>query len=212
MKKRIFLLVYALALCVTMTFAWILTGEPHRVPYIFMDYTGNNKLVISSTGVKADVLFRDGEGYVPAKEFVLDSKTLVPNTIVPFKITLDYQSKEADKAGIAVKLSLSGIRVSDPRLLEVMYISVTPKNESLTSENGRGMIYKSFAHADPIGEGENITYRLSIYDSDNKLIIPHNDAGDTPSELECYLYFDKENADASYQGLTMDISYFRLEQ
>ncbi len=211
MKKHVLLLIYTVILCITVTFAWILSGEAHRVPYISMDYTGDNKLVISSTGVKAEVLFRDGDDYVPAKEFVLDSKMLTPNTIIPFKIRLDYQSVDGSRSGIAVKLSLSGIRVSDPRLLEMMDISVTPKNEGLTSENGRGMIYMSLNNASPVGEGENITYRLNIYDSDNKLIIPHNDAGDPPSELECYLYFSSE-ADASYQGMTMDISYFRLEQ
>ncbi|MBE6605020.1 MAG: hypothetical protein E7639_04885 [Ruminococcaceae bacterium] len=211
MKRHVMLIAYTLVLCITVTFAWILSGEPHAVPFIEMNYTGSNKLVISSTGVRAEVLFREGQDYVPAKEFTLDSTELVPNTIIPFKITLDHQSLEDDRSAIAVKLSLSGIRVSDPRLLSMMYISVTPKNEDLTSEEGRGTIYKSFSDAEPVGEGESITYRLNIYDSDNKLLIPHNDADDAPSELECYLYFDR-NADATYQGLTMDISYFRLEQ
>lgn len=176
-----------------------------------LDYTGDNKMVISSVGVDAEVLILDGEQYIPAKDFRLDPSRLVPGATIPFKITLDYQSPHEDESAIAIKLSIVGITVSDPRILDMMYIGITPKNDGLTSTNGREMIYKCFDNAELVGDDDMITYRLNIYDSTNNLIIPHNDEGKAPSELECYLYFDSK-ADASYQDISMNISYFQLEQ
>ncbi len=211
MKKRILRILYCLLLCCTVTTAWILSGESVRTPYIMLDYTGDNKMFISSVGVDAEVLFVEGEQYVPAKEFKLDPAKLVPGATIPFKITLDYQSQDEELSAISVRLSIVGITVSDPRLLSMMYIGVTPKNDGLTSTNGREMLYKCFDKAELVGEDGEFTYRLDIYDSANKLIIPHNDEGDAPSELDCYLYFHSD-ADASYQDISMNISYFHLEQ
>lgn len=211
MKKRIFRIFYCLLLCCTVTTAWILSGDSIRTPHIILDYTGDNKMVISSVGVDAEVLFVDGDTYVPAKDFKLDPSKLVPGATIPFKITLDYQSSDEELSATAVRLSIVGITVSDPRLLSKMYISITPKNEGLTSTNGREVLYKCFDKAVPIGDEDQLTYRLDIYDSTNKLIIPHNNRGAAPSELDCYLYFHS-SADASYQDISMNISYFHLEQ
>ena len=211
MKKRILWIVYSLLLCCTVTFAWILSGKPLAVPYVMLDYAEENQMFISSVGVNAKAYFRQGDQEVPAEDFYLDPSKLVPGTIIPFTITLDYQAQDEARSAISVKLSMIGITVSDPKLLDKMYVSVTPKNERLTSTNGRQTLYICLNEAEPMGEAGEETYRLNIYDSSNQLIIPHNDAGSAPSELDCYLYFDR-SADSSFQNLSLDIRYFRLEQ
>ena len=209
MKKRLLLILYCLLLCCTATFAWILNGDPEYVRNIVIDYTDDNKMCISSVNVKANAYFIMESGEVPAEQFELDASELIPDTMIPFRITLDYQAQDPEKSALPVKLTLVGITVSDPRLLNMMYISVTPKNEGLSSTNGRGSVYKCFSEAKLMGDG--VTYSLDIYDSENRLFIPHNEENGPASELDCYLYFDRK-ADATYQGMSINITSFRLEQ
>lgn len=217
MKRRMLLALYGILLCCTVTFAWIFDGST-KVKDLMLNYVGENKMSIASIGVDVDVGFRDGDGYVAAKDFVLKPAHMMPNARIPFKIMFDYQATDEARSSLPVTLTLVGIRVSDPTLLDKIYISVTPVNNNLTATNGRNTIYKCFSDAVPVGEGDNVSYRMDIYNSVNKLYIPHNDAEEREdpwddgnrSVLNCYLEFDS-SADASYQDISLDIGIFRVE-
>lgn len=218
MKKRILLLVYSVLLCCTITFAWILDGNPKPITGFMFDYSDDSKMSIASIGVDVAIGFRQGDGYVAARDFVLRPEHMMPNARIPFKIMFDHQSDDEEPTSLPISLSLVGIRVSDPILLDKMYISVTPVTDGLTATNGRSPIYKCFSDAIPVGEGDNVSYRLEIYNNLNKLYIPHNDEQEREDQwdegnrsvLDCYLEFHS-SADASYQDISLDIGIFRVE-
>lgn len=219
MKRHIFTLICCVVLCFTVTFAWILSGEPIKIDSLMFDYYGDNMLSISSIGVSVEIWFLQGDEYVAPQDFDFNSVVLTPHTKIPFKIYFDYQATGDDAREVPIRLSLVGIKVSDPLLLDALFIGVAP-DEALNQANGQGGIYKCFNQAVASGEGDSATYRLDIYGSSNKLFVPHNDKMDlvnpwdegTRSSLECYFYLDPQVATEAFQDMTFKIGFFRVEQ
>ena len=218
MKKRILLIVYSILLCCTITFAWILDGNPKPIKGFMFNYAEDSRMSIASIGADVAIGFRQGDGYVAAKDFVLQPSHMMPNARIPFKIMFDYQATDEAKTALPVSISLVGIRVSDPILLDKIYVSITPVTEKLTATNGRSPIYKCLSDAIPVGDGDNISYRLELYNNLNKLYIPHNDeqVREDPWDegnravLDCDFEFHS-SADASCQDISLDIGIFRVE-
>ena len=205
MKKRVLLIINCFLLCCTVSFAWILGGNPEIVKNLYFDFTGEHQMVISSVDVDTTVVLLQGEDEIPVDEGIeLASDTFVPDSMVPFRIKFDYQSD--DRKSLAIRLSLVGITVSDPLLLSKVYISVTPVNDGLMAPNGPRTIYMSLANAVLSSDGN--SYTLEIYDEKNRLIIPHIEDGE--SVLDCYLLLDKE-VGCEYQNMWLDIGAFRIE-
>ena len=205
MKKRLLLIINCLLLCCTVSFAWILSGNPELVTELRFDYTGSSHLVISSVNVDVEVFLLVDNQEVPMDEsFELHSDMLIPNALIPFRIKFHYQSQ--NQSSLSVNLSLVGITVSDPALLNKVSISVTPITDGLVAPNGPHTIYTSLGNAVPSSDGA--SYTLNIYDNNNRLYIPHKEDG--PSVLDCYLLMSKD-ADASFQDMWLSIQAFRVE-
>ena len=207
MKKHLLLFINCLLLCCTVSLAWIISGNPEAVNNLLFNYTEQNKMVISSVKVETTVvLLKDGEEIPLNQGFELEPGTLIPDSMIPFRIKFNYQSTDEEHSSIAICLSLVGLTASDARLLDNVSISVTPVTDGLNAPNGPHTIYKSLGEAILSSDGS--SYTLSIYDNANRLYIPHKEDGE--SVLDCYLIMN-ENADASFQNMWLDIRAFRLE-
>lgn len=214
MKKRILIIVYALLLCVTASFAWLSNIDSYRVKSLYAEFDNGSLTVLNfDFDAKLSVPKVDASGVEswvdvdPEKDgaHIFDKTKMVPDSISPFKIRI------ANKAGedIEARLSLA-LRVPNESvpLLDVIYI------DSIAGDGfDKTTTYHKFiklSEAELVLESEEYNeYVLRIYTYGDEILIPYYNSGDFVT-LDCSFYFD-QNATAEYQTMTIDSIVFRLE-
>ncbi len=208
MKSRILRLLYAVLLLVSITFAWILTGDVNRVPSLSIDYKDDGTLQIANMDVNASIWIYDStnDTYIAMPEnYQFDSNSMIPGATVPFRIRIENNSESVIRANLTLYIDVDE---ADFKLLDKLFIEIAAGNGYYG------------VHVDPVNikfsdavmvqvDGEP-KYALSIYNAESLLAIPLTAAG-SYAELNCSFYFD-ESADAAYQDLSFVIDYFRMEQ
>lgn len=202
--KRIFALAYAILLCVTVSFAWILTEEENVVKDVEVGY-GNGMLTVASKDISGKLIITDDEGNETElnDKYLFSSTDILPNSVIAFSLRIKNNSYE----DMVVDISMVGISPEDAKILDVVYFSATPasgwKNESPQA------VYVKLGEAN-LNQADN-TYTLSIA----KAVILHPTEPlneDDYMEYECYLYFDGETMTNVHQDISLSIGAIRISQ
>ncbi len=209
MKKRIFLSIATLLLCITVSFAWISNMSTNIVNTIDINFLSEDQgnLSVASRDLEAQIYIKDGDEFVPADEnSAFDSSLFVPGSNTPFKIKIHNNAKKA----LYLEMTLAFSETSydgreEYHLRDALFIDIYagegfPQGEIYHQ-------YKNLAEAEQLGSSDE--YILEIYNEDNMILIPEM-AEDEWVTLECYFYFDM-NATAEYQNMSMKKFVFRLE-
>lgn len=209
-KKRILLLMYALLLCVTASFAWIIIRDPIRTKSLVVDYH-THKLMVSDKNIELSIWVPEKDGFAEisnsSDEDNRNELFRFQNIVPDYNVSYQIRIKNNTSAPITIRLSISSLSCAD-KLINVddalVYLSVRPGNLfkshagiKLPEEKYMGITDQTLQS---IGNGQ---YSLSLYDG---LQIPPT--GDGYVELECYFYFSKE-MDNSYQNL--DFRVFTIQ-
>ena len=217
MKKRILIVIYALLLCVTASFAWLSNFNKTEVKDLHVDFR-HGALTVTDPGFQAFIETRNSDGNFekipdgPDGEqlpFTFDHKDMVPDTITPFKIKIkNNSSKEERKAKLGVAMRIDPEAAKIANILEVMYIDVIAGNGFSDTDNYH--VYIRLDEASVVGSGENGEYFLWIYGDGSEIIIPPSTADKEYVTLDCSFYYD-QNATAKYQAQSIFALSFRLE-
>jgi len=123
--KRIIALVYALLLCVTVSFAWILTEKENIVEDVIVGYNNGN-LVIAAKDISGKLVISDDEGNetVLDQEYLFSPTEIIPNSVVAFSLRIKNNSYDEMMANISVV----GITAEDAKILDVVYFSAQPSS------------------------------------------------------------------------------------
>ena len=201
MRKKLILVAYCVLLCITVTFSWLFDILPNHVYEVIIDYQ-NNGLFIVNANMEAELYMQEQDGgeFVEVKDsFSFDSVRLIPNAVIPFYV--DIHNTGTANTSLMITLLL---QVDDPALLDVLFVDiVVAADDSNTGKH----VYKKLSEAERIGDSDSTEYALTLYASNNKLFVK----GLSTVRLDSYLYFDR-NADSTYQGKSLEIISFRLEQ
>jgi len=201
MRKKLLLAAYCVLLCITITFSWLFDIVPNHVREVVIDYQ-NNGLFIVNANMDATLYMQEQEGgeYVEVTDsFSFDNTRLIPNAVIPFYV--DITNTGAANTSFMVTVIL---HVEDPTLLDVLFMDVVVASDD--SNTGKH-VYMKLSEADRIGDSDSKEFSLTLYSAQNKLFVR---SGAT-IRLDSYLYFDR-NADSTYQGKSIEIVSFRLEQ
>lgn len=201
MKKKLILFAYCILLCITVTFSWLFDILPNHVYEVIIDYQ-NNGLFIVNANMDANLFMQEQDGgeFVEVKEsFGFDHSRLIPNAVIPFYMNI--HNTGTSNTSVTVTLLM---QVEDPALLDVLFIDIVVAADS---SNAGKHVYKKLSEAERLGDSDSTEYALTLYGVDNKLFVK----GQSEVKLDGYLYFDR-NADSTYQGKSLEIISFRLEQ
>ena len=217
MKKRILIVVYALLLCVTASFAWLSNFNKTNVKDLHVDFR-HGALTVTDPGFQAFIETRDANGnFVRIPDgvdgeqlpYTFNHKDMVPDTITPFKIKIKNNSSTEErkaKLGIALRIDPEAAKVAN--ILEVMYIDVIAGDGFSDDENYH--IYMRLDEASVVGNSENGEYFLWLYGEGSEIIIPPTSDDKEYVTLDCSFYYD-QNATAKYQNQSIFALSFRLE-
>lgn len=182
MVRPLFMIMLLSLLLVQSTYSWI-----RRDTYWHAALNGQDVTLTAESGIpslSAEIIFQAS-----------DLQNFGPGTPVPFTIQLTNTSDEDMK----VSLSIAEMTVSDPALLEVVYISLGD------GADGASEVDYCLNQATAIGSAEDKAYSLSLYTGKKALTVPGNGF----VELDGSLYFDS-NAGTQYQNVSLQIKWFRL--
>ncbi len=203
--KSIFIIAYTLLLCVTVSFAWILAIKPNIVENVKVNYDDDHKLIIAPLDIEGAiyVVNERGEEVELTEDFHIDSKDVLPNSIIDFKIRLRNNTDSWAK----IDVSLVGIVASRETLLNVVYFSATPSTG--WGETVPQSEYKQLGDAKKSQTGE--TYSLTVLD---EISLRSTDKKDKQDYLEfsCYFFFDPETMTNEHQNSNLTIGAFRITQ
>lgn len=217
MKKRILIVIYALLLCVTASFAWLSNFNKTEVKNLFIDYQAG-ELTVTDLGFQAFIETPNSDGVferIPDAPdggqlpFTFDHKAMVPDSVTPFKIKIKNNSSEKSreaKLGIALRIDPEAAKIAN--ILEVMYIDVIAGTGFSDDENYH--VYMRLDEASAVGNGEGGEYFLWIYGDDSPISIPPTTDAYEYVTLDCSFYYD-QNATAKYQNQSIFELAFRLE-
>ena len=217
MKKRILIVIYALLLCVTASFAWLSNFNKTDVKNLLIDYQAG-ELTITDLGFQAFIETPNSDGVferIPDDldggqlPFTFDHKAMVPDSVTPFKIKIKNNSSEKSrdaKLGIALRIDPEAAKVAN--ILEVMYIDVIAGDGFSDDENYH--IYMRLDEASVVGNSENGEYFLWLYGEGSEIIIPPTSDDKEYVTLDCSFYYDQD-ATAEYQNKSIQAIAFRLE-
>jgi hypothetical protein len=168
---------------------------------VVIDYQ-NNGLFIVNANMDAALYMQEQENgeFIEVEEaFAFDNTRMIPNAVIPFYV--DIRNTGETNSSITVTVLMN---VEDPTLLDVLFIDVVVASDD---SNAGKHVYKKLSEAERIGDSDSTEYSLALYTLDNKLFVK----GMSTVRLDSYLYFDR-NADSTYQGKSLEIISFRLEQ
>lgn len=197
MKKRIILSIGALLLLLSVvtSVAWLSNFEKKKVKSVRVNYQ-NGMMTIADMNFDAWALVPDGSGSYRKlgynEEFTFNSRSLVPDSVTPFKIEIKNGAGSEKTANLSLIFT-----TDDPTLLEHFYIDVVIGNKY--------HVYRCLAEANEIGNVGSGIYVLDIYGEGAEI----NISAYSIITLDCYFYYDKF-ADASNQEKNINIK-FRLE-
>ncbi len=204
LTKRIFALVYAILLCVTVSFAWILTEEENIVEHVIVGY-GDGKLVIASKDISGKLIIADENGNETElnEDYFFSSTEILPNSVIAFSLRIKNNSYE----DMVVDISIVGISPEDVKILDVVFFSATPAS-GWKNETPQAVYVKL---GDAKYNEQDGTYTLSVAKAVRlRPTEPLNE--DDYLEYECYLYFDGETMTNVHQDIDLDIGAVRISQ
>ena len=209
MKKRILIIVCALLLCVTGTFAWLSNFQANYVTELKVDYQ-DGALKVVNLNFDAYIEARNDNGAfvrVPDGEaYSFDSRKMVPDSITPFKIKIKNQSTtEFRKAKIGIAINIDPSHAS---LLDMIYIEVVAGLGFSGTTNYH--MFLKLKDAQVIGSEDSGEYFLWIYGEGSEIMIPPTTAAYEYVTLDCSFYYD-QNATAEYQNKSIRAMQFRVE-
>lgn len=212
MKKRILIVIYALLLCVTASFAWLSNFQANYVTNLKVDYQ-DGALKVINLDYDAYIETRDADGSfvrVPdGAPFEFDSKNMIPDSITPFKIKIRNNSETEDrKAKLGLAIRIDPKQMETVNLLDVLYLDVVAGDGF--GEANSYHVFLKLSDAEPIGLADSGEYFLWIYGDGDEIIIPSVDGGMGYATLDCSFYYD-QNATAEYQNKSIEALAFRLE-
>ncbi len=201
MRKKLMLAAYCILLCITVTFSWLFDIVPNHVREVVIDYEKNGLFIVNAN-MKAELYMQELEGGEPVAvtdSFTFDASRLIPNAVIPFYLNITNTSAANTSFMVTVIL-----HVEDPSLLDVLFMDVVVASDDA---NTGKHVYKKLSEAERIGGSDSKEFSLTLYSAQNKLFVK----GNSTIKLDSYLYFDR-NADSTYQGKSLEIVSFRLEQ
>jgi hypothetical protein len=199
MKKRIILSIGALLLLLSVvtSVAWLSNFDKKKVTSVNVDYQ-NGMMTIADMNFDAWALVPDGSGSYRKlgdnEEFTFNSRSLVPDSVTPFKIEIENKTESEKTANLSLIFTTDD---DDTTLREHFYIDVVIGNKY--------HVYRCLAEASEIGNVGSGIYVLDIYGEGAEI----NISASSIITLDCYFYYDKF-ADASNQAKNINIQ-FRLE-
>lgn len=199
------MLVYALILCVTVSFAWILAIEPNVVKDVLIDYDEAGKLVIAPPNIEGEIYItdKDGNDVLLDENFEVSPNEVLPNSVIPFKLRL----KNNTDAPAKVDISIVGVSTNRESILEVVFFSSTP-----TSGWGSNVPPSRYIQlGDATKNEQNNTYSLMLM-SDLSLRSTDKENEKDYLEFSCYFYFDGETMVNEHQNANLTIGAFRVMQ
>lgn len=211
MKKRIFVVICALLLCVTASFAWLSNFQANYVTNLKVDYE-NGALSVVGLGFSGYIETKDASGEfvrIPDGEaFKFDAKQMVPDSITPFNIKINNKSAtESRKAKLSVAIRIDPVEMGSVNVLDVLYLEVVAGSGFVGTNNYH--VFTKLSDAQIIGDRDSGEYLLVIYGNGSEIIIPPTEEGQYVT-LACSFYYD-QNATAEYQNKSVEAIQFRLE-
>ena len=216
MKKRILIIIYALLLCVTASFAWLSNFNVTPVKSIAVDFQGADKGGLATVAsfdfdTALEIVDENGD-YVPLEKdvpYTFDSKNMVPDSMTSFRLKIKNNSTtESRTTKLVVAISIDPEQAKQANILDVLYLDVVASDGFMNLENYH--IYVRLNEAKEVGAKGSGEYTLTIYGDGNELVIPAADGDDDYATIDCKIYFDQE-ATAEYQNKTIDAMLFRFE-
>ena len=201
--KRIIALVYAILLCVTVSFAWILTEEENIVDDVIVGYD-DGKLVIASKDIEGKIIIADEQGNETelTEDYFFSPTEILPNSVIAFSLRIKNNAYEE----MVVDISMVGISAENVSLLDVVYFSATPSSgwEGETPSS----VYVKLGDAALAQDG---TYTLNVAAAVRlRSTEPLNE--DDYMEYECYFYFDGESMTNVHQNIDLSVGAIRISQ
>ena len=204
MSKRIIALIYAILLCVTVSFAWILSEKENIVKDVTIGYN-NGKLVIAPTDIQGKVLISDSLGNETelTDDFEFNPTDIIPNSIIAFSLRLRNNSYME----IPVNITFVGITAENPSILDVVYFSATPSTG--WKENTPPSTYINLG--DAVYNEVDGTYTLTVLTT---VVLRPTEVlnEDDYMGYECYFYFDGEAMTNAHQDANLEIGTIRISQ
>ena len=202
--KRIIALVYAILLCVTVSFAWILTEEENIVDDVIVGYD-DGKLVIASKDVDGKIMIIDEKSGTATEltENYFSPADILPNGIIPFSLRIKNNAYE----DLIVDISIIGIAPEDVKILDVVYFSATPTTGWGDSRPHAEYVLLSEARLNTIDGTYTLDIAKGVRLSPTE---PLND--DDYMAYECYFYFDAEKMTNEHQNIDLNIGAIRISQ
>jgi hypothetical protein len=213
--KRIFLLLYALLLLITASFAWIINRDPFRARNVLVDFTESGKLTVSDKNIEMSIWIANEKGEYreisnsswESSDELFTVENIVPDHNVPFQIRLKNTSEDVLDINISVaKMICSDKLVGESGADAKVYFSTMPgrKYKTYTSIKLPEEQYFPLTRDRIITTGEN-QYSLAFY---NSLQVPPTGVDDYV-ELDCRIYFDS-SMDNTYQNQEFRIVTFKV--
>ena len=201
--KRIIALVYAILLCVCVSFAWILTEKENIVKDVTIGYN-DGRLVIAPPDIQGKIIITDEAGNESelTEDFKFDSTDVLPNSVIAFTLRIKNNAYNDN----IIDISIVGISPEKAEILDVVYFSATPSSGWKT--NTPPSTYTGLADAKLGADG---TYSLTIA----KAVVLRPTEVNNPDdcmEYECYFYFDGETMTNAHQDIDLGIGAIRLIQ
>jgi len=202
--KRIIALVYALLLCVTVSFAWILTEKENIVEDVIVGYNNGN-LVIAAKDISGKLVISDDEGNetVLDQEYLFSPTEIIPNSVVAFSLRIKNNSYDEMMANISVV----GITAEDAKILDVVYFSAQPSSGWGDVTPQSVYVKLGDANYNELDRSYSLTVASSVLLRPTE---PLNE--DDYMEYECYLYFDGDTMTNEHQDIKLSIGSIRISQ
>lgn len=216
MKKRILIIIYALLLCVTASFAWLSNFEIKPVNNVLIDFRGKPEGGLATVAsfdfdTVLEIADENGDYVSLAKDvpYTFDKKNMIPDSMTSFRIKLKNNSDtESRTTKLILGISIDPEEAKNVNILDVLYLDVVASSGFMNLENYH--IYVRLNEAKEIGAAGSGEYTLTLYGEGNELVIPASNGEDRYATIDCKLYFDQE-ATAEYQNKTIEAMVFRFE-
>ena len=206
MKKRILIIVFALLLCVTASFAWLSNFEKQVVSAVNVGFPdGALSVVQLDFDASMEVEVSDGV-FRPLDDnenFTFDKQKMIPNAVTPFKIKIKNNSDQATDAKLVVSIKIDPEQAKTANILDVLYLDVI-SGDGFSAVNDYH-VFVNLKEAKVVGDASGGNYLLYVYGDGNEITIPPS----ANVTLDCYFYYD-QNATAVYQNKNIAVS-FRIE-
>lgn len=218
MKKRILIIVYALLLCVTASFAWISNFDQSRVESVMFNYN-NGALTVWNNNFEGKLMVPVVEGTnadgTPKeiwkdvdknKIYTFDSTKFVPDSVTPFRLGIKNISGEDQQARLSLVFKMD---TEDVELLNYIYINIIGVESGNFAKEDSYHRFVKLSEAEQISNnGEEAEFVLRLYSYSNPVAVPK--VNNRFFEFDCFFYFDPE-APTEMQHKSISAMAFRLE-